>query len=52
LKLGWEKLVELAGFLFSWQDILDTKDTIKELLNAGLDYAEFKVEGVNEKINE
>ncbi|UZP32228.1 hypothetical protein NXS19_000044 [Fusarium pseudograminearum] len=50
LKLGWKKLVEFAGFFFNWQDILDTKETIKGLMNAGLDYAADGIEGFNDTI--
>ena len=37
IKIGWEKIKEVAGFLFSWTDILETKNSIKAVLNAGLD---------------
>ncbi|KAF7557530.1 hypothetical protein G7Z17_g514 [Cylindrodendrum hubeiense] len=50
LKLGWNKLVEFVGFFFSWQDILETKETIKGLMNAGLDYVADGVEGFNSEI--
>jgi hypothetical protein len=50
LRLGWNKLVEFAGFFFNWQDILDTKETIKGLMNAGLDYAADGIEGFNDTI--
>ncbi|KAJ5175562.1 uncharacterized protein N7482_001439 [Penicillium canariense] len=51
-KLGWEKLCDVVGFLFSWDDIIETKRTIKGLLNAGLDYAANNIEGVNVKIED
>ena len=50
MKLGWEKLCEFAGFLFSWQDILDTKTSIKGMINSGFDFAAIKIESVNDKI--
>ncbi|KAK7434452.1 hypothetical protein CaCOL14_012792 [Colletotrichum acutatum] len=50
LKLGWKKLVEFAGFFFNWQDILDTKETIKGLMNAGLEYAADGIEGFNDTV--
>lgn len=51
LKVGWDKLCKFAGFLFSWNDILETKDTIVGFLNAGLDMAANRVEGFNDKID-
>jgi hypothetical protein len=51
LKLGWEKLCDFVGFVFSWDDILATKMSIKNMINAGFDFAAFKVESVNDKID-
>ena len=51
MKVGWEKLCKFVGFLFSWSDILETKDTIVGFLNAGLDMAANRVEGFNSKID-
>ena len=41
-KLGvlFQKLIDFLGFLFSWDDILDTADSMVTMLNAGLDYGE------------
>ena len=41
-KLGvlLQKLIDFLGFLFSWDDILDTTDSMVTMLNAGLDYGE------------
>ena len=41
-KLGvlFDKLIDFLGFLFSWDDILDTTDSMVTMLNAGLDYGD------------
>lgn len=41
-KLGvlLQKLIGFLGFLFSWDDILDTTDSMVTMLNAGLDYGD------------
>ena len=41
-KLGvlLQELIDFLGFLFSWDDILDTTDSMVTMLNAGLDYGE------------
>lgn len=36
--VGIKKLIEFVGFLFSWNDIIDTSDSIVAYLNAGLAY--------------
>ena len=51
IKLGWEKLTEFIGFIFSWDDMMETKDTIIGLLNGGIDFAEHKVESLNEHVD-
>ena len=35
-----DKLIDFLGFLFNWDDVLDTTDSLTALLNAGLDYGE------------
>ena len=35
-----QKLIDYLGFLFSWDDILDTTDSMATILDAGLDYGE------------
>lgn len=46
IKAAWDKLVEWIGFIFSWNDILETRDTINSVINAGLDFGAQKVEDV------
>ncbi|KAI1143196.1 hypothetical protein F5Y05DRAFT_367831 [Hypoxylon sp. FL0543] len=44
-KLGaaLDKLIEYVGFLFQWDDILTTTDSLVALFNSGLDYGQLKV---------
>lgn len=41
--IGIKKLIDFAGFVFNWSDILQTSDSISLYLNAGLDYGEEKI---------
>ncbi|KAI1331436.1 hypothetical protein F5Y16DRAFT_422964 [Xylariaceae sp. FL0255] len=41
-----EKLIQFLGFLFQWDDILTMTDNVTTMLNAGLDYGEMKVAGL------
>ncbi|KAI1415785.1 hypothetical protein F5Y13DRAFT_186641 [Hypoxylon sp. FL1857] len=43
LGAGLDKLIEYLGFLFEWDDILTTTDSLVTVLNAGLDYGQLKV---------
>ncbi|KAL3422840.1 Vegetative incompatibility protein HET-E-1-like protein 20 [Phlyctema vagabunda] len=43
IKVGIEKLIEFIGFIFDWDDILKTKDTVSALITAGCDLAARKV---------
>ncbi|KAL1876851.1 hypothetical protein VTK73DRAFT_9153 [Phialemonium thermophilum] len=51
VKVGWNKLVEFVGFLFDWDDILTTKDTISSLLTAGFGYAAIKIDDITQKVD-
>jgi hypothetical protein len=51
LKVGWNKLVDFIGFIFSWGDIIDTKNTISSLLSAGFEYAAIKVDDLAENVD-
>ncbi len=51
LKVGWNKLVDFIGFIFSWDDIIDTKNTISSLLSAGFEYAAIKVDDLAENVD-
>lgn len=51
IKLGIDKLIEFAGWLFDWEDILATKDSIKSLLNAGLEFGNQKLVTAEQKVD-
>ncbi|KAL2679041.1 hypothetical protein Neosp_009797 [[Neocosmospora] mangrovei] len=51
LKIGWDKLCKFVGFMFSWSDVLETKDTVVSLVNAAFDTAANRVEGFNTTID-
>lgn len=51
IKAGWDKLVEWVGFIFSWGDILETKDTISSIISAGIELGEMKVGDVTNTID-
>ena len=38
-----EKLIEFVGFLFQWDDILQTADSINAIINAGLSYGKSQI---------
>ncbi|KAH8802584.1 hypothetical protein F5884DRAFT_683783 [Xylogone sp. PMI_703] len=52
IKLGIDKLIEFAGFLFAWDDIIQTKNTISSLLNTGLDYASSQIINAEAKVDQ
>ena len=43
IKVGIEKLIDFLGFMFDWDDILATKETVSSLITAGCDLAARKV---------
>ncbi|KAG9758073.1 hypothetical protein KCU73_g4084, partial [Aureobasidium melanogenum] len=49
VKVGWEKLVDFIGFIFNWDDILATKDTISATITAGFGYAAIKMDDLTAK---
>ncbi|KAH0372867.1 hypothetical protein KCU65_g919, partial [Aureobasidium melanogenum] len=49
VKVGWEKLVDFVGFIFDWDDILATKDTISATITAGFGYAAIKMDDLTAK---
>lgn len=51
IKIGWDKLVEFCGFLFSWGDILDTRKTISSFITAGIGYANTKINQSEATVN-
>ncbi|KAK2758180.1 hypothetical protein FQN54_004024 [Arachnomyces sp. PD_36] len=42
IKVGFEKLIEFIGYLFNWDDILQTKNQVSTLIDAGCDLAAAK----------
>jgi hypothetical protein len=51
IKAGWDTLVEWIGFIFSWGDILETKDTISSVLTAGIELGQIKVGDITNTID-
>lgn len=51
MKVGWQKLVDFVGFIFNWDDILTTKDTISSTLTAGFGYAALKMDDLATKVD-
>ena len=51
MKVAWEKLKEYVGFLFAWDDILNTKDTVKTIINGFLTYGEAGVGQLENKVD-
>jgi hypothetical protein len=49
VKIAWDKVVEWIGFIFAWDDILETKNTISSLITAGCDLAANKVGEITTK---
>lgn len=49
--MGWQKLVDFIGFIFDWDDILTTKNTISNMLTAGFGYAALKMDDLAEKVD-
>ena len=43
IKVGIEQLIDFLGFMFDWDDILATKETVSSLITAGCDLAARKV---------
>lgn len=52
LKDGWSSLCDYVGFIFNWQDILETKDTISSIFTAGFGYAANKVDDAVDRMDE
>jgi hypothetical protein len=52
IKIGWEKLCDFVGFLFSWGDIIDTKNTLSGLLTSNLSFVQGKVEAKRAEVRE
>ncbi|KAH8802995.1 hypothetical protein F5884DRAFT_887922 [Xylogone sp. PMI_703] len=45
-----KKLIDFAGFIFNWSDIVHTSDSISTLISVGLSYGQEKLESVNDAI--
>lgn len=51
IKVAVEKLIEFIGFLFAWDDILTTADSINVYLNAGLSYGVSQIDGLKKVVD-
>lgn len=49
--LGIQKLIDFVGFLFSWDDILATKNTISDLLTAGIEFGGMKISTIRQSVD-
>lgn len=49
--MGWQKLVDFIGFIFSWDDILTTKDTMSSTITADFGYAGLKMDDLSAKVD-
>ncbi|KAK3373917.1 hypothetical protein B0T24DRAFT_527345 [Lasiosphaeria ovina] len=47
VKIGIKKIIAFAGFLFGWDDMLQTADSFAALFNAGLALSRNKLSGLN-----
>ncbi|KAL2022076.1 hypothetical protein VTK56DRAFT_6120 [Thermocarpiscus australiensis] len=47
VKIGIKKIIDFAGFLFNWVDILQTSDNFAALFNAGLAFCQDKLASLN-----
>ena len=46
ITVGVQALIDFIGFIFSWDDILTTSDSIVAVINAGLDYGQDQIAGL------
>lgn len=51
LKVTFEELIQWLGFLFEWDDIVTTHRVFVNLVNQAFDYAEGKLEGLEDVIS-
>lgn len=51
MKVGWQKLINFIGFIFRWDDILATKNTISSTITAGFGYAALKMDDISTKVD-
>ncbi|MCB0703967.1 MAG: hypothetical protein KDC34_01600 [Saprospiraceae bacterium] len=52
LKLAFEELIKWLGFLFNWEDILTTSRVMSNLAEKSLDFANYKIEGLEQVITD
>ena len=50
LKVFFKDVFDYLGFLFKWDDILETKEVFKEVLNNGFDALEKSMDGLKKKV--
>lgn len=46
ITVGIQRLIDFLGFIFSWQDMLTTSDSIVAVINAALDYGQDQIPGL------
>ncbi|KAL8799637.1 MAG: hypothetical protein Q9182_005739 [Xanthomendoza sp. 2 TL-2023] len=51
LKAGWKKMVEFFGFLFSWKDIIECKNSTYDFVNSALTACAGRVDKVADKVD-
>jgi hypothetical protein len=51
IKVGWTKLKDFVGFIFNWDDVVETKNTISAVITATIGAVDGWVEEGQEKIN-
>lgn len=51
IKVGWQKLKDFVGFIFNWEDIKETKNTISTLITASIGAACDKVGDIEKKVD-
>jgi hypothetical protein len=51
LKAPFKKLIQWLGFIFNWKDILITRDLLRDMVNATLDYGSQNLDSLSDTIN-
>ncbi|KAL8689416.1 MAG: hypothetical protein Q9224_004644 [Gallowayella concinna] len=51
LKAGWKKMVDFFGFLFSWKDIIECKNSTYDFVNSALTACAGRVDKVADKVD-
>lgn len=46
MKVAFQDLIDFLGFLFNWDDIVNTKNSLSAFMTAGLTWSAGKVDGI------